>query len=183
MTRPPKVYSGGIPFQVEVGLAYGGEIPNGFEVLRYANRVPLLFDAGSCVTTLAARSIDWKRYRVDDLERTPLILMINVISVHVPYTGTGKQSIASDEDIYNEIRLAIMDVARRLQTYLSGKHRRLSQVKRKKTFQKYVPEIARALSILVGVPEEEAAKYFISFIESRFADIKESTPSEVSENA
>ena len=183
VTRPPKVYSGGIPFQVEVGLAYGGEIPNGFELLRYANRVPLLFDAGSCVTTLAARSIEWKRYRVDDLERTPLILMINVISVHVPYTGTGKQSIASDEDIYNEIRLAIMDVARRLQTYLSGKHRRLSQVKRKKTFQKYVPEIARALSILVGVPEEEAAKYFISFIESRFADIKESTPSEVSENA
>ena len=183
VTRPPKVYSGGIPFQVEVGLAYGGEIPSGFELLRYANRVPLLFDAGSCVTTLAARSIDWKRYRVDDPERTPLVLMINVISVHVPYTGTGKQSIANDEDIYNEIRLAIMDAARRLQTYLSGKHRRLSQVKRKKTFQKYVPEIARALSILVGVPEEEAAKYFISFIESRFADIEESAPVEVSENA
>ena len=183
VTRPPKVYSGGIPFQVEVGLAYGGEIPSGFELLRYANRVPLLFDAGSCVTTLAARSIDWKRYRVDDPERTPLVLMINVISVHVPYTGTGKQSIANDEDIYNEIRLAIMDAARRLQTYLSGKHRRLSQVKRKKTFQKYVPEIARALSILVGVPEEEVAKYFISFIESRFADIEESAPVEVSENA
>ena len=183
VTRPPKVYSGGIPFQVEVGLAYGGEIPNGFELLRYANRVPLLFDAGSCVTTLAARSIDWKRYRIDDLERTPLVLMINVISVHVPYTGTGKQSIANDEDIYNEIRLAIMDAARRLQTYLSGKHRRLSQVKRKKTFQKYVPEIARALSILVGVPEEEVAKYFINFIESRFAEIEEPAPAEVTENA
>ena len=184
VTRPPKVYSGGIPFQVEVGLAYGGEIPSGFELLRYANRVPLLFDAGSCVTTLAARSIDWKRYRVDDPERTPLVLMINVISVHVPYTGTGKQSIANDEDIYNEIRLAIMDAARRLQTYLSGKHRRLSQVKRKKTFQKYVPEIARALSILVGVPEDEVAKYFVTFIESRFADLEEKTAQqEVSENA
>ncbi|MCD6372976.1 MAG: DNA topoisomerase VI subunit B [Thermococcus sp.] len=183
VTRPPKVYSGGIPFQVEVGLAYGGEIPSGFELLRYANRVPLLFDAGSCVTTLAARSIDWKRYRVDDPERTPLVLMINVISVHVPYTGTGKQSIANDDDIYNEIRLAIMDAARRLQTYLSGKHRRLSQVKRKKTFQKYVPEIARALHILVGVPEDEVAKYFIDFIESRFANIEEPVPEEVSENA
>ncbi|WP_457752535.1 DNA topoisomerase VI subunit B [Thermococcus sp.] len=184
VTRSPKVYSGGIPFQVEVGLAYGGEIPSGFELLRYANRVPLLFDAGSCVTTLAARSIDWKRYRVDDPERTPLVLMINVISVHVPYTGTGKQSIANDEDIYNEIRLAIMDAARRLQTYLSGKHRRLSQVKRKKTFQKYVPEIARALSILVGVPEDEVAKYFVTFIESRFADLEEKTAQqEVSENA
>ena len=183
VTRPPKVYSGGIPFQVEVGIAYGGEIPGGFELLRYANRVPLLFDAGSCVTTLAARSIDWRRYRVDDLDRAPLMLMINVVSVHVPYTGTGKQSIASVEEIQAEIRLAIMDAARKLQTYLSGKHRRLSQVKRKKTFQKYVPEIARALSILVGVPEEEAAKYFQEFIESRFENIEEASNVEVSENA
>jgi len=180
-TRPPKVYSGGIPFQVEVGLAYGGEIPAGFELLRYANRVPLLFDAGSCVTTQAARSIDWKRYKVDDPDRTPLVLMINVVSVHVPYTGTGKQSIANDEDIYNEIRLAIMDAARRLQTYLSGKHRRLYQVKRKKTFEKYVPEIARALSILTGEPEEQIREYFLRFIEGHFAS--KEAPAEVSENA
>jgi len=177
VTRPPKVYSGGIPFQVEVGLAYGGEISSGFELLRYANRVPLLFDAGSCVTTMAARSIDWKRYKVDDLDRTPLVLMINVVSVHVPYTGTGKQSIANVEEIYNEIRLAIMDAARRLQTYLSGKHRRLYQVKRKKTFEKYVPEIARALSILTGEQEERIREYFLRFIEGHFAS------KEVIENA
>ncbi|ANF23453.1 DNA topoisomerase VI subunit B [Thermococcus piezophilus] len=186
VTRPPKVYSGGIPFQVEVGLAYGGEISNGFDLLRYANRVPLLFDAGSCVTTLAARSIDWKRYKVDDLERAPVVLMINVISVHVPYTGTGKQSIANVEEIYNEIRLAIMDAARKLQTYLSGKHRRLYQVKRKKTFEKYVPEIARALSILTGEPEEEIKNYFLGFIEMKFAQSESeerAVPAEVTENA
>lgn len=186
VTRPPKVYSGGIPFQVEVGLAYGGEISNGFDILRYANRVPLLFDAGSCVTTLAARSIDWKRYKVDDLERAPVVLMINVISVHVPYTGTGKQSIANVEEIYNEIRLAIMDAARKLQTYLSGKHRRLYQVKRKKTFEKYVPEIARALSILTGEPEEEIKNYFLGFIEMKFAQgesEERAVPAEVTENA
>ncbi len=181
VTRSPKVYSGGIPFQVEVGIAYGGEIPSGFDVFRYANRVPLLFDAGSCVTTIAARSIEWKRYKVDDPDRTPLILMVNVISVHVPYTGTGKQSIANVEEIYNEIRLAIMDAARRLQTYLSGKHRRLHQAKRKKTFQRYVPEIAKALSILTGEPEERVSEYFISFIENHFST-KEGT-AEVSENA
>ncbi|NJD99625.1 DNA topoisomerase VI subunit B [Thermococcus sp. LS1] len=182
VTRPPKVYSGGIPFQVEVGLAYGGEIGSGFDLLRYANRVPLLFDAGSCVTTLAARSIDWKRYKVDDLERAPIVLMINVISVHVPYTGTGKQSIANVDEIHNEIRLAIMDAARRLQTYLSGKHRRLYQVKRKKTFEKYVPEIAKALSILTGEPEEEIKNYFLRFIEERFAQ-SEVEAEEVAENA
>ncbi|NPA47221.1 MAG: DNA topoisomerase VI subunit B [Thermococci archaeon] len=168
VTRPPKVYSGGIPFQVEVGLAYGGNIGAGLDLLRYANRVPLLFDAGSCVTTLATRSIDWRRYKVDDLDRTPLVLMVNVISVHVPYTGTGKQSIANLEEIYNEIRLAIMDAARRLQTYLSGKHRKQYQAKRRKTFEKYVPEVARALSILTGEPEDVVRNYFLGFIESHF---------------
>ncbi|WP_297419013.1 DNA topoisomerase VI subunit B [Thermococcus sp.] len=183
VTRPPKVYSGGIPFQVEVGLAYGGEIPAGFELLRYANRVPLLFDAGSCVTTLAARSVDWKRYKVDDLDRAPLALMINVISVHVPYTGTGKQSIANVEEIQTEIRLAIMDAARRLQTYLSGKHRKMAQVKRRRTFEKYVPEIARALSILIGEPEDAVRAYFASYIENHFAEKENAKEGEVSENA
>ena len=170
VTRSPKVYRGGIPFQVEVGLAYGGELNSGFDLLRYANRVPLLFDAGSCVTTAAARSIDWRRYKVDDIERAPLVLIINVISVHVPYTSTGKQSIASDEEILNEIRLAIMDAARRLQAYLSGKHRRLYQVKRRRTFEKYLPEIARSLSVLTGEPEDAIESYFRRLVEERFSE-------------
>ncbi|WP_461866848.1 DNA topoisomerase VI subunit B [Thermococcus sp.] len=170
VTRSPKVYRGGIPFQVEVGLAYGGELNSGFDLFRYANRVPLLFDAGSCVTTTAARSIDWKRYKVDDIDRAPLVLMINVISVHVPYTSTGKQSIANDEEILNEIRLAIMDAARRLQTYLSGKHRKLYQIKRRKTFEKYLPEVTRALSILTGEPEDAIESYFRKLVEERFRE-------------
>ncbi len=170
VTRSPKVYRGGIPFQVEVGLAYGGELNSGFDLLRYANRVPLLFDAGSCVTTTAARSIDWKRYKVDDIDKAPLALMINVISVHVPYTSTGKQSIANEEEIFNEIRLAIMDAARRLQTYLRGKHRKLYQIKRRKTFEKYLPEVTRALSILTGEPPEVIESYFRKLVEERFKE-------------
>mgnify|MGYP001770843572 CR=1 FL=1 len=173
VTRPPKVYRGGIPFQVEVGLAFGGELSSGFDVLRYANRVPLLFDAGSCVITSAARSIDWKRYRVDDLERTPLVLLVNVVSVHVPYTSTGKQSIASEDEIYEEIRLAIMEVARRLAKYLGGKHRKLYQVKRRKIFEKYVPEVSRALSILTGEPEDTIKNLLIKMIEKKFETVEE----------
>ncbi|RLF81619.1 DNA topoisomerase VI subunit B [Thermococci archaeon] len=182
VTRPPKVYRGGIPFQVEVGLAFGGELSSGFDLLRYANRVPLLFDAGSCVITSAARNIDWKRYRVDDLERTPLVLLVNVISVHVPYTSTGKQSVASEEEIYEEIRLAVMEVARRLAKYLGGKHRKLYQVKRRKTFEKYVPEISKALSILTEEPESTIKSLLIKIIEKKFEVIGEK-PLEAEENA
>ncbi len=47
VTRPPKVYRGN-PFQVEVGLAYGGSWPadKPIELFRFANRVPLLFQRG-----------------------------------------------------------------------------------------------------------------------------------------
>lgn len=182
VTRPPKVYRGGVPFQVEVGLAFGGELSSGFDLLRYANRVPLLFDAGSCVITSAARNIDWKRYKVDDLERIPLVLLINVVSVHVPYTSTGKQSVASEGEIYEEIRLAVMEVARRLAKYLGGKHRKLYQVKRRKTFEKYVPEISRALSILTGEPETTIKSLLIKIIEKKFETIEEK-PLEAEENA
>ncbi|RLF88877.1 DNA topoisomerase VI subunit B, partial [Thermococci archaeon] len=130
-------------------------------------RVPLLFDAGSCVITSAVRSIDWKRYRIDSFDTAPLVVLVNVISVHVPYTSTGKQSIADIDEIYNEIRLALMDAARKLAFYLGGKFRRLYQVKRRKTLEKYLPEIARALHILTGEPEEKIKEYFLSLIESR----------------
>ncbi|AIF69816.1 DNA topoisomerase [Palaeococcus pacificus DY20341] len=167
LTRSPKVYRGGIPFQVEVALAFGGSL-SGFDILRYANRVPLLFDAGSCVTTSAVRSVDWKRYKVDNLEDAPMVVFVNVISVHVPYTSTGKQSIASEEEIYEEIRLALMEIGRRLKKYLSGKHRKLHQVKRRRTLEKYVDEVAEALSILTEKPKEEIKPYFLGLIEKKF---------------
>lgn len=173
VTRSPKVYRGGIPFQVEVGLAFGGELSSGLDILRYANRVPLLFDAGSCVITSSARNIDWKRYRVDDVDRMPLALLVNVVSVHVPYTSTGKQSVASEEEIYEEIRLAVMEVARRLAKYLGGKHRKLYQAKRRKTFEKYVPEVSRALSILTGISEGEIKEMLVTIIEKKFESIEE----------
>lgn len=180
LTRPPKVYRGGIPFQVEVGLAFGGQV-NSFDLLRYANRVPLLFDAGSCVTTSATRSVDWKRYRVESLEEAPMVIFVNVVSVHVPYTSTGKQSVAGEEEIYEEIRLALMEVGRRLQKYLSGKHRKISQVKRRKTLEKYVDEVSEALAILTGRPAGDIRELLMALIERKFEEVV-GEEAEVSEN-
>ncbi|WP_048148544.1 DNA topoisomerase VI subunit B [Palaeococcus ferrophilus] len=177
LTRPPKVYRGGIPFQVEVGIAFGGQV-NSFDLLRYANRVPLLFDAGSCAITSATRSVDWKRYRVDSLEDAPMVVFVNVVSVHVPYTSTGKQSVANEEEIYEEIRLALMEVGRRLQKYLSGKHRKISQVKRRRTLEKYVDEVSEALAVLTERPADDIRKYLMGLIERKFEESEE-----VSENA
>ncbi len=48
-TRPPSVYRGN-PFVVEVGLAYGGDLPGDepADIMRFANRVPLQYQPKAC---------------------------------------------------------------------------------------------------------------------------------------
>ena len=100
LTRKPVTYKGGVSFIVEAGIAYGGDAgrivneQRKSEIMRFANRVPLTFDQGSCAITEALKSIDWKRYGLKDLDNTPLTLFVNLISTQVPYLSTGKQSIS-----------------------------------------------------------------------------------------
>src|SRR3989454_9793239 len=62
LTRDPAVYAGN-PFQVEVGIVYGGDLPTdqSVEVLRFANRVPLLYQARGCALTHAVSRADRPR--------------------------------------------------------------------------------------------------------------------------
>lgn len=182
LTRPPAIYRGGIPFIVEAALAYGGgagrEGAGGkreMEVMRSANRAPLLFDASGCGIVEAVKSIDWKRYNVRD-ESEPLTVFVNLISAYVPYTSAGKQSIAGEEEIVKEIRLALMDVGRRLDRYLSGKRKRGERELRRRAFEKYIPPIAEALSGLTGVRENTIAARLQKLVATKYeenGDIKE----------
>ena len=63
MTHPPAVYRGN-PFQIEVGMAYGGGLPleELIELYRLANRVPLQYQASACAITKAAMTVDWRSY-------------------------------------------------------------------------------------------------------------------------
>lgn len=154
--RPPKVYRGGVPFMVEVAIAYGGkagrqgkEGPE-LDVKRFANRAPLLFDAGGCGTTEAVKTIDWNRYSLKNVWQMPVTLFINIVSVFVPYTGAGKQAIADEEEVIEELRFAIMEVARDLDRYLSGKVRDEQREARKKAIMRYIKQLAADLPYLAG---------------------------------
>lgn len=171
ITRKPKVYAGGFPFQVEVGIAYGGEAgksaSNGekneeetakVEIMRFANRAPLLFDASNCAITKAVNSIDWKRYGVKDFESTPLTIFINFISVHIPYTGAGKQAIADEDEVIEELRLALMDCARTTSNYIYTKRKAEERKMKQEMFYKYIPEIAEALQNITKTDEKLIVK-------------------------
>ena len=151
VTRSALTYKGGIPFIVEVGVAYGGNHSNsnGIDIIRYANRAPLIFDQGGCAITEAVNSIEWKRYGVKEEDKTPLTVFVNLVSTHIPYTSAGKQAVAQEEEIYSEIRNGMMDAGRMLKSFLRGKRRAHEKRKKIDTLRKYAPETAAALSKLL----------------------------------
>lgn len=156
LTRKPAVYAGGFPFQIEIGIAYGGNAGRAageerkIEIMRFANKSPLLFDAGSCALTKAVQTVDWKRYGIKDVEQAPLTVMVNFISVHIPYTGAGKQAIADEEEVLEEIRLALMQTGRRAGIYISKRRREQENQLKRELFYKYIPEIVNALHSITG---------------------------------
>ena len=161
ITRKPVTYQGGVSFIIEAGLDYGGDAgrvvkeQRKSEIMRFANRVPLTFDAGSCAITEALKSIDWKRYGLRDLDNTPLTLFVNIISTQVPYLSTGKQSVSPEPEIVHEIRQSTMKLARKLQKHLRAKKAAKEKEKRSKVFEDYVPVIIEEAAKLgeTGVPE------------------------------
>ncbi len=165
LTRKPQVYSGGFPFQVEVSIAYGGKagrtISGGsdgpqkrLEIMRFANRSPLLFDAGNCAITKAVHSIEWKRYDIKDIDNAPVTVLVNFISVYIPYTGAGKQAIADEEDVIEEIRLALMQSGRKAGRYISGKRKEAERLMKRELFYKYIPEIVTALNAITKTDKD-----------------------------
>ena len=160
-TRNPVTYRGGVAFIIEAGLAYGGNSgrlvneQRKSEIMRFANRVPLSFDQGSCAITESLKSIDWKRYGLRDLDNTPLTIFVNMISTQIPYLSTGKQSIAPEPEILHEVRQATMKVARKLQKHLRAKKAAKEEALRSKIFEDYVPVIIRESAKLAEteVPE------------------------------
>lgn len=187
--RKPRVFKGGIPFVVEVGIAYGGkagkangELVSG-NILRFANKVPLLFDTGSCAITEAVNGIDWKRYSIARFEEEPVSVLVNVSSVYIPYSGVGKQAIAQEEEIVEEIKLAAQDAGRKLQRFLSGEHHRSVQESGYKTIIRYVNQLAADLEEITGKKKEETAKELNSLIEKKYKSLFDESEEEVEQRA
>jgi DNA topoisomerase-6 subunit B len=152
VTRKPTSYSGHAVI-VETGIAYGGGIPMANDpteilLLRFANKIPLLYDEGSDVSFKVVSSIDWKDYEIEF--PSPLAVLVHVCSTKVPYKGVGKESIADVPEIETEIRNGIREVARRLRSYLSKKRREEELARRAYSIIKYIPEISRSLSTIVA---------------------------------
>ena len=158
VSRPPKI-RGGSPFLIEVGLVYGGTLPpdQPVQLLRFANRVPLLFQQGACAITAAVESVDWRRYGLEQrggqgLPAGPCILLVHVASTRIPFTSESKEAVAEDPEILKELQLALQAVARHLKSHISRQIRREYASEKFTIIRRILPQIAEKSSHLLGKP-------------------------------
>ena len=147
--RPPSAYSG-FPFIVEVGLAYGGKVlAPGIRLLRFANRIPLLYDEANDVAfRVVNEDVDWKRYKIP--QEAPIAVITHICSTKAPYKTVGKEYLADRPEIEREIKNAVREVVRKLSLYVSHKGSMEFQKKRMNIFGKYLPLIAKFSTELSG---------------------------------
>ena len=183
VTRPPAVYRGN-PFVIEAGLAYGkgpeqdngkAERPNVplaegeaqdddkelASVIRYANRVPLLYQQSACATFKAALDTSWRNYGVSQsrgaLPAGPMVIFVHMASVWVPFTSESKEAIADYDEIRKEIKLALQECGRRLGMFLRRRERAKGEFRRRNIFALYIEEVVEACNRLKGgkLPKEK----------------------------
>jgi DNA topoisomerase-6 subunit B len=166
VTRSPKVYRGN-PFQVEVGLAYGGSWPadKTIELFRFANRVPLLFQRGACGVTESIVRTDWRNYMLSQpkgsLPVGPMALLVHVASVWVPFTRESKEAVAHYPEIMTEIRLAAQECGRKLATFIRKRKALDYQAQRRSIFELYIEEVAQAIGKITGLKPAPIKREFL----------------------
>ncbi|MHC1624817.1 MAG: DNA topoisomerase VI subunit B [Methermicoccaceae archaeon] len=157
ITRSPSVYRG-TPFVVEVAIAYGGVLPKDekVELLRFANRVPLLYQQGACAITSTIESIKWKNYGLSQpgggLPVGPAVILVHIASVNVPYMSEAKEAIAHFPEIEKEIESALRDVGRRLRQYISRQHILEKKRSKERDIQKMLPLLAQKVAEILDKP-------------------------------
>ncbi|UCE86090.1 MAG: DNA topoisomerase VI subunit B [Deltaproteobacteria bacterium] len=155
VTRRPTVYRGN-PFLIEVGLAYGGDQPaeEPATVFRYANRVPLQYQQGACAITKAIGATDWRSYLMQQprgaLPIGPMLLMVHIASVWVPFTSESKEAIAHYPEIVKELRLGLQECGRRVATFIRKRRRAADEAKKRAYIEKYIPQVAVGLQQILG---------------------------------
>ncbi|HET7201241.1 MAG TPA: DNA topoisomerase VI subunit B [Burkholderiales bacterium] len=176
VTRPPAVYRGN-PFVIEAGLAFGkgpeqaaqapeapaAPLAEGEEqdddkelarVIRYANRVPLLYQQSACAAYKSVLETGWRNYGVTQargaLPAGPMVVFVHMASVWVPFTSESKEAIADYDEIRKEIRLALQECGRRLGVFLRRRERAKTEFRRRNIFELYIEEVVEACARLKG---------------------------------
>jgi len=143
-------------------------------VLRYANRVPLQFQAGGCAITQTVMANNWRPYGLSQsrgqLPRGPVTVMVHMASVWVPFTSESKEAVASYPEIQKELRLALQAVGRKLGMYLRRRKKVKHEGERRSVFLRYLREVATAVNRINQTDSDELYEQLLLVAKKKTAE-------------
>ena len=144
------------------------------QVLRYANRVPLQFQAAACAITQAVMNTNWRPYGLSQsrgaLPSGPVTIMVHMASVWVPFTSESKEAVASYPEIQKELRLAFQTVGRKLGMYLNRRKKVKLEGERRNVFLRYLGEVADAVSEINGTDRQKLYDQLLKVAQRKTAE-------------
>ena len=163
MTRAPTV-SHGNPFQVEVGLIFGEGMAadKHVEVLRFANRVPLMYQQGGCLLTKAIESVDWRQYGLEQaggkgVPKGPAAILVHLASTNVQFTSEAKEALSDNELVFEETRRAMLEMGRGLRKHLEKKKKMAKTREKFELINDILPAIAEKSASILERPVPDLA--------------------------
>ncbi|MCR9245946.1 MAG: DNA topoisomerase VI subunit B [bacterium] len=188
-SRKPVVYRGR-PFAVEVGIAYGrpgdtlemtdsgkivassnkqkndellmGNADEPVRLIRFANRVPLVFQQSACAISKAVINTNWRNYGLQQprgaLPIGPMVIFVHIASVWVPFTSESKEAIAGYDEIMDELKRALMDCGRKLGKHVRKGKKLANEFKKRNYITMYIPHVVEALKDILELDDKEVDK-------------------------
>ena len=163
MTRAPSVTQGN-PFQIEVGLIFGEGMAadKPVEILRFANRVPLMYQQGGCLLTKAIESVDWRQYGLDQaggrgVPKGPAAILVHLASTNVQFTSEAKEALSDNEVVMEEGRKEMLEMGRGLRKHLEKKKKMGKTREKFELINDIIPAIAEKSASLLQLPVPDLA--------------------------
>jgi len=165
-TRKPAVYRGN-PFLVEAAMAYGfRDKANGdpdkeplMRITRIANRVPLLYQQSACAIYKGVFETNWRNYGLSQskgaLPAGPIVIMVHIASVWVPFTSESKEAIAHYPEIISQIKLAVQECGRKLGVHVRRQKRIKQEMLKRSYIEMYLPHIGQALRDILTLKDKQ----------------------------
>jgi DNA topoisomerase-6 subunit B len=154
----PALACGGHPLIVEACVSLGGrDVKPGFNVFRFANRIPLLFEGGNDVVTRCTQRLNWNTYKIDK-NNDKIGIFVSIVSTKIPFKGTSKEYIGDEN---SEIAEAVDKAIKQCALQLRGKIVRAQVARerkaRKKQLVRYIPDVARAVFAMLAAAADADA--------------------------
>ncbi len=102
---------------------------------------------------------NWRNYglsqRKGALPAGPLLLMVHIASVWVPFTSESKEAVAHYPEILKEIKLAIQECGRKLGIHVRRQKRIKDEMVKRGYIETYLPHIGQALKDILTLKDNQ----------------------------